>query len=283
MNLETVGTDIEVFLKAEDVIISAEGKIRGSKDDPKFLEREVSLQEDNVMAEMNVKPAESSDELVENVNDAFFQLKDHTSYDVDLKASHEFSQNALSSEQALEFGCDPEKDAYGVEPEDPDPFNPLRSCGGHIHIGYIGMEDTKEEIKRSRIILTKLLDLYIGIPFVIIGDSSDRERSEMYGAPGRFRGKKYGLEYRTPSNFWIRDSKRIEATFNNVQKAVDHLIEFMGEDNSTEPFSSYDSKRIYEAILYFDKELAKEIANDFNLKYQPNVKKTDAIQTKSTY
>ena len=36
----------------------------------------------------------------------------------------------------------------------------------------------------------------------------------MYGCAGAFRPKKYGMEYRVPSNYWIKNNKTIESVFN---------------------------------------------------------------------
>lgn len=268
MELETLGSDLEVFLKKKGSIISAENKVGGTKEEPLDLENGVSVQEDNVMAEFNVNPATSKEEFLGNVNNALFQLRSHVSpLELDLSASYKFPDKYLNTEQAMEFACDPDESAWGLtEGGAPDPDDPLRTCGGHIHLGYLDPEMDEEQARNSRINITKLLDLYIGVPSVIIGDLSDQERVKFYGKPGRFREKEYGLEYRTVSNFWIRSNELIRWIFDAASKAVQDTYQFMIKNpGSVDILEQYDSLRIRGAIENFDRELAEEIADIYNL------------------
>jgi len=59
--------------------------------------------------------------------------------------------------------------------------------------------------EEGHIRIIKLLDLIVGIPCVILDDSKGAviRRSE-YGRAGCFRPTPYGIEYRTPSCWWIK-------------------------------------------------------------------------------
>lgn len=65
----------------------------------------------------------------------------------------------------------------------------------HIHIGY---DDPNEE---TNIEIVKMLDLHLSVPGVLL--DGDTMRRELYGKAGCYRHKKYGVEYRTLSNFWL--------------------------------------------------------------------------------
>lgn len=281
MHLETLGTDLEVFLKEEDTIISAEGKVGGTKKNPKSLDRGVSVQEDNMMAEFNVVPADDPKQFRDNIKDALDQLVDLVDpLSLDLSGSHSFIGRELFTEQAQEFGCEPEEDAWGIsDDQPPDPSQEIRSCGGHIHLGYLDPEDDKEKIINSRIIITKLLDLYIGVPSIILGDDSDRIRTDLYGEPGKFRAKDYGLEYRTVSNFWIRKGSYMEWVFKQARLAVDMADIHMNKSDSLDPISNYQAKKVKEAISGFDKELASEIIESFKIEIPKDVKEEKEVYT----
>lgn len=89
----------------------------------------------------------------------------------------------------------------------------VRSAGGHVHLGV--ESDTKadlatdekgnpkfpEKVKK----LVNLLDVLVGLPCVLIDrDPNQKIRRRIYGRAGEHRLPKHGIEYRTPSNFWLR-------------------------------------------------------------------------------
>lgn len=107
--------------------------------------------------------------------------------------------------QAMTFGCSPEYDAYSrgqaVARIKPEFFESgegaWRFAGGHLHIGYRGVQD---EVAEHNVAL--LCDATIGLYLVANGEHQP-ERRKFYGSPGRFRPTRYGIEYRTPSNGWL--------------------------------------------------------------------------------
>ena len=51
------------------------------------------------------------------------------------------------------------------------------------------------------------MDYTLGLDSLLL--DSDTRRRSMYGRAGSFRFKEYGIEYRTLSNFWIKNNKSI--------------------------------------------------------------------------
>jgi hypothetical protein len=218
----SIGADPEVFVATEDgTIISAEGLVGGGKFNPtEFDERGFFVLEDNVMLEFNVPPAESEEEFVDNILyakdwiDMFLQVNgNQAAYH---KVTNVFDPKYLKSEQASEFGCLPDFNVYTRE-KNPQMcvHTNIRSCGGHIHIGF-DYSDQKEQED-----LAKALDITLSLDAVLL--DSDTKRRESYGRAGNIRFKHYGIEYRTPSNFWIANEQLIRWVYNRVKKAFEIL------------------------------------------------------------
>ena len=74
-------------------------------------------------------------------------------------------------------------------------------------------------------LIVQALDIILGLESVIL--DKDARRKEMYGKAGAFRFKDYGVEYRTLSNFWIKDDNNIKWAFKKTIKAIE-LVETGG-------------------------------------------------------
>lgn len=213
-----LGADPEVFLKnvINGEIVSAEGLIGGTKEQPLAITKKGhNVQEDNVMAEFCIPPASNQDDFFHSINFMINYLRANTptELDVAILPSARLDKKYLKSKQALTFGCDPDFNAhtYSIN-ESPDSKSDLRTAGGHIHVGYQSPdEETSVQIIRN-------MDLYLGLPSIIM--DSDSERRKMYGKAGAFRMKAYGVEYRTLSNFWLKDEEHIKWAYNNTLLAV---------------------------------------------------------------
>ena len=222
--LIAVGTDPEVFIRdtKNEEWISGEGLIGGTKHEPlEIAEGGFAIQEDNVMAEFCVPPARDPETMYNNINFVIHHLNKkveaiNPDYMVMVTASAKFDPDKLTSEQATTVGCDPDFNAwFEMQNPIPDLPNDCRFAGGHVHISY---ENPSEE---RNIEIVKALDLFLGVPAVLM-DIDDR-RKEIYGTPGRYRNKKYGVEYRTLSNFWISSYENVEFIFNQINKAFEFL------------------------------------------------------------
>lgn len=218
VNKVTIGADPELFMRKDDEIVSAEGLIGGTKDDPKYITEDGhAIQEDNVMMEFNVPPSDNAIKFVEDINlvkehlTTLAALHDST---IAIVASAELDQKWLNTDQARLFGCEPDFDVYLKRPNDaPDPEGTLRTAGGHIHIGF---EEPTQEVQEE---IIYAMDMILGLESVTL-DKDDR-RKEMYGKAGCFRFKDYGVEYRSLSNFWIATDELITWAFDKTMEAVD--------------------------------------------------------------
>lgn len=163
--------------------------------------------------------------------------------------------------------CDPDFNAYNRTINN-RPFSDdftLRSSGAHIHCGFDNIQIPFKEgylhnynisDDDQRVNIVKTLDLFISIPLVIIEPES--KRKELYGKAGAFRPKAYGLEYRTPSNFYLTSEKLMKWVYNNVKLAFDFL-------NNNNPIDEMVSKHIQEVINTNNKKDAQDLINNFNI------------------
>lgn len=256
----SVGCDPELFLENNNgEIVSAEGLIGGTKHEPRPISKNGhTVQEDNIMVEFNVPPSYNSDEFIENINfvkeylETFVNKKNLT---LNYSASAILDEKYLNTKQAKVFGCEPDFNVYlkDVNPK-PDSSLKLRSCGGHIHFGYLNPEFEKTEN------IIKCMDIFLGLPSVWL--DSDTRRRIMYGKAGSFRVKNFGGEYRTLSNFWIKDDKSIKWAFDNTIKAIKYAL------NSDLSWISEYEKDIQIAINESDVELAKNLYTNLCEKFE---------------
>lgn len=253
-----IGSDIEVFVKntVSGEIISAEGLIGGTKKEPFKLERKgCALQEDNVMAEFNVNPTNNPQDMYEDIVYVLNTITNRLpeGFDIEVAASAIIPNEFLQTQQAQEIGCDPDFNAWldctNIPPEI-ESLNGLRTCGGHIHIGYDNPNKT------TSIALIKALDLFLTLPSII--KDTDSRRREVYGKAGAYRIKSYGVELRTLSNFWIKDLESVKFVFNAVAKAINFV-------NEGKLISISTAQKIVYAINNQDKQVAEELINEYGV------------------
>lgn len=216
-----LGADPEMFLvDAAGGLISSIGRIGGTKEEPKPLPigDGFAVQEDNVAVEFNIPASDSAQQFSGNLNRALSYLSDLVA-EQGLKlvnlASASFPKEQLMSPAARVFGCDPDFCAWNFGRPNPRPKatdSSLRSCGGHVHIGY--QFETQEDIWQ----FIKYLDLYLSVPSTIM--DKDEKRKQLYGKWGAFRYKPYGCEYRSLSNYWVMEDKG-QWVWNQVELALD--------------------------------------------------------------
>ena len=162
-------------------------------------------------------------------------------------------EEQLVDHRARTFGCDPDFNAWrngrpNRRPNAPD--KTLRTCGGHVHIGYKFATD--EEV----INFIKYCDLFMGVPSVIMDEGALRK--ELYGKAGAFRFKPYGCEYRTLSNFWVIDSKYTDWVWSSTEMAMNAWQQ--NKINMDD-----EAKYIVSAINKNDKQLAAKLIQKHNL------------------
>ena len=212
----SVGFDPEFFTysKKDMKIVPVCGLLGGTKGDPVPFEgtpEGFGYHEDNVVAELNVPAAEdyymAMENLTNGINYMTRELKTH-GLAIRYQGQHKFDAEDLVDPKAKEFGCDPDLDAYTggkhLRTNVPD-FGNFRFAGGHIHLGG--------DFKCPAFVVALFADLVLGTR---LNSVSEDERKKWYGAPGIFRVKDYGVEYRTPSCGWL---KYEDSRYDLIQRA----------------------------------------------------------------
>ena len=220
-----IGADPELFLKKNNMHVSAHGLIEGDKRHPQKV-KDGAVQVDGMALEINVDPVDNAEKFQHNVNSVLEQLKSMIPDDLefDIVPSVEFDKNYYNSQpdKSKELGCDPDFDAYTMQPNPTPEASNLRAAGGHVHIGWTEDEHPNDPWHMENCAqLAKQLDYYLGVPSVLL--DKDKTRRKLYGLPGAFRAKSYGMEYRTLSNFWIKEPELIGWVFNSSCRAVKDL------------------------------------------------------------
>jgi len=215
MSKFTIGADPELFLLKKGLPFSAIGLIGGTKEDPKPMQKKgFFVQEDNVSVEFNVPPAHNHEEFIANIQYVMSTLKKKLkAFDLSTDSALVFPEEQLMHPKALEFGCEPDYNAWTKEmnPRPKATDASLRSAGGHVHVG------TKED----PIEVIRAMDLFVGCPSIKMDKGTLRR--QLYGKAGAFRQKNYGCEYRTLSNFWIFSSELIQWVYEQTAKAIDFV------------------------------------------------------------
>jgi hypothetical protein len=220
-----VGTDPEVFLRQEGQLVSAFGLVEGTKFKPHLVDNG-AVQVDGMALEFNIDPADSLDSWMFNIKSVMAQLGGMVDGELIASPVAEFGAEYIAAQpfEATELGCDPDFNAWtGQENPKPDENLPFRTGAGHVHIGFTdGVDASDPNHFELCCKIAKQLDLYLGIPSVLMDDCT--KRREMYGQAGAFRPKSYGLEYRVLSNFWLQSEEYTAWVFNTVHKALNSYM-----------------------------------------------------------
>lgn len=225
-----IGADPEFFLfdTVTEKHVSAFDMIPGTKHDP-FKVEGGAVQVDGMALEFNIDPATSFKEFNGNINKVLGQLRGMVDprFKFDFTPVVHFGKEYIDGQcdEAKALGCDPDFDAWkegAINPK-PDGSMGIRTASGHIHVGWTQDQDVsdKEHIQAG-IMLSKQLDFYLGVPS-LVWDQNSLRRS-MYGNPGAFRPKRYGMEYRTLSNVWVDDIDLRRFVFEQSMTAATELI-----------------------------------------------------------
>lgn len=221
-----VGCDPEVavFDSATKLLIPAWELVDAKKGDkPHQITKLTSVHADGVALEFNMTPC-SIDLFGKNVRRAYEDVLAYVAQQQE-KSGHKlavytvaeataFSKATLEHPLANIDGCDPDFCAYNSEPMTPRERAPLNSVGarrffgGHIHVGY-------DQDSCPPFAMARLLDMFVYAP--LARHDMQGERKKMYGTAGLFRPKSYGMEYRTPSNFWLVGEHMLYIVHNMTQ------------------------------------------------------------------
>jgi hypothetical protein len=184
------------------------GKVGGTKEEPIMMPdwgEGFGYHEDNVAVELCAPPSEdeyvAADYLMTGIAMLDEVLKDKKLARYK-RPEAKFLNSQLRSEQATQFGCEPDFDAYtgGRSPRavKEGQFGNMRFAGGHIHLGG--------EFNCPQFVVALFCDLAIGGFMRMNQRPISPYRMKWYGQPGIFRPKEYGVEYRTLDNSWTTNS-----------------------------------------------------------------------------
>ena len=237
----TIGADPEVFILDENKnIASAIGVIGGTKLNPKPTDYGY-VQEDNVLAEFNVRPANNGTDFVQNNILAYRNLEDIVTEQGYMIAEgisyYQYSEDEakvyLNNDQAQTFGCDPDINAWTCEYNENVSAQALaehiRVAGGHIHIGM----PSQYQHPMFSVNLARLCDVFIGAPLYLFAPEEykiqELKRRNFYGQFGSFREKPYGIEYRAPSNSWLGSTNLMSFVFEASSRAAEIVGRYNAE------------------------------------------------------
>lgn len=263
MKTFTIGADPEVLL-FDPVLkshVSAIGLIGGTKEAPRPM-KNGAVQEDNVMAEFNIPPANSEAELFHHMKAMLDELGElvktnemYTGLTISDKCAAHYNANELRHPQAKVAGCDPDFNAWtlSINPPPKVTEGTLRTAGGHIHVGFEVEGERKDE---DIYLLVRCMDVTLGLGSILL--DPDTERKKLYGKAGCHRPTNYGLEYRVLSNFWIFTEELNKWAYDGVVKAFEFRENCMDLVNQNE-------RIIRRAIDTGDKKLAEAAMRRFGI------------------
>lgn len=225
MNLTqfTIGTDPEVFLFntiTKKYVPASRYFEDYGKSNPLDLGFGYKVLKDNVMLEWNQPPADSLDDFINNTYQAInliAQEINDASIEFKFESSVHLKDFEFVDESSKEFGCEPAYNIYDME-NSPKENDKHRYGAGHIHIGFDKL-NTDDKLER----FIRCLDYNLYVPMLNI--EGETRRNKYYGAPGNFRKTPYGIEYRSLSNFWLKDEELISFVYNGVQKSIEMFEE----------------------------------------------------------
>lgn len=196
----TIGADPEFFMidKNTNKPVVACRKFGGEKRAPMFLSPDGGYLEDGTAVEFNVSPSGSLAECREKIENLILVfLNQHKDYYISKYTTAQFSQAELESfPEAMQIGCSPDLFAYGlrIAPEI-SKFENRRFAGGHIHLG---IDPWPEGLEKD--LMVKFMDILLVLP--VAHKWCDESRYPFYGHPGLYRETSYGIEHRSPDNWW---------------------------------------------------------------------------------
>lgn len=240
-----IGADPEVFLFDEKKkhFVSAAGFFPGTKKAP-FKVDKGAIQVDGIALEFNIDPAETEDQFVTNIKTVHSVMESMVKdVNPDWTIFHTPIVEILPEvwekvpAEARELGCDPDFNVYGAP--NPNPSEAIedyakrlkvaavRTGSGHIHIGWSEGENP-EDIAHFEDCRACSSFFQTHQPFQYIEGPESYKRLTFYGGMGAFRPKSYGVELRSPSNYWVKSEQSIRTAFRATKSTFDKFVTHSG-------------------------------------------------------
>lgn len=213
-----IGTDPEFFLYDTErkTYVSAHDMVPGDKKSPSKLPSGGAVQADGTAVEFNIEPAETTKEFSEKVLAAVMDIRKivPSKYKFHFEPAITYLPKVWAEipPHAKELGCDPDYRVTDLsKAEAPALLNAIadpktmRTGSGHIHIGWTEKEETKIGTAHFLDCATMIRNLdYAWSGSATSAYRGNGTREQYYGRSFSFRCKPYGVEYRTPSNLWLK-------------------------------------------------------------------------------
>ena len=245
----TLGGDPEFFIEDSKGTILNADKFFPSKEKPIIIGAKNDLQSklffDGIQAEIAPGHTTCREYLTDNIWHCFNRVyrdipEDHR---VTLVPSAKIDKEVIENAgpEARIFGCMPDFNAYTltVNTAEMDASeHPYRYAGGHMHFGISsnyqkeGMPEfdlaQKEE---GHIRAVKFMDLLVSIPTLMLDNGpGSKLRRDKYGKAGCFRPTPYGIEYRTPSCWWLKSPMTASLVYGLGRLAWTMMVSGVDED-----------------------------------------------------
>lgn len=274
--MKSWGTDPELMLMDGNNYISAINVVQGSPEHRLEIEGH-EFYYDNVLAEFAMKPATSKKQALAHLKECLELYAEVVSpcrlvaqaYQVYPDSIWDQVNEETGEPLAATAGCAIDRCGYLVKnmtaPKDIIQNSTDRSGGGHVHIGDDRLlRDYGLWLAPSAV----LMDLLIGVPSLFLDkDPTSPQRRRIYGQAGRFRICDYGMEYRTPGNFWLKSPKLAGLMYDLCEFVCDLVCgDDMQKFCAADP-DKYASAKPAQAYSYtFDAKKVKSVINKSNKK-----------------
>lgn len=266
----TIGADPEFFLMDKDgKPISAHDQVPGDKLNP-HKTRHGMVQADGLAVEFNIKPCNSAEQFARAIKNTMSDVRKlvDEKYKFSFTPYVQFDKDYFAKlpDESKELGCDPDFDAfrYGIKNRRPVCSSKntyvnqvMRTGSGHLHIGWTkGKDPFNAAHNWDCCVLVQALDNFFQNSEWLWTDRDEEYyRRTMYGKPGSYRPKPYGVEYRALSNKWLEYPQVWPFLFNGCQEVFRKLYTTGNVHSCMFPGApstgyTYDSKN-YPIYKYF--------------------------------
>lgn len=230
-----IGVDPEIAVRSieQDRFVSAHDLVPGTKYEPHPVSSGQVLV-DGTMLEYGIEPARTPEEFVNSNTVVLAKLQEMIGpkYEMVFDQSVFFDKFYMDKlpDPVKELGCSADFNAWDGGRMNPAPapkgvYANMRACGGHIHLSWTKDADI-ESVHHvwDCVQIIKQLDTWIH-PYLSLLEEDDDPRRVVYGGLGSFRPKPYGVEWRVPSNAWLKHKNIWPWLFNAVKFIVERALD----------------------------------------------------------
>jgi hypothetical protein len=226
-----IGTDPEVFVqhKGTGRMVGAFNMCKGTKRKPIPLSMYIKVQVDGMALEFNTYPARDGFGFSTMVDQGISLLHRLVSgkgdYQIVVEPTVEFDDEAWAEapDSAKILGCEEDYNAWtmGVNKQ-PNAEVTFRTGGGHLHVGWGKDFEITDDFREVCGGFIREQDVTNGVASVLYDPDVSRRR--LYGKAGAFRPKSYGVEYRTLSNYWVKEKELAVYVAEQSFMAASHMM-----------------------------------------------------------